>query len=113
MQDKRNIKSKRLEGVPAVSKTFIAILMAIIVSFAAPAIVQAEQEKPSVQTQMPKPSNSGHASVNGLNYYYAIYGSGEPLLLLHGGLFHTEMFGLTLIKLAQHRQVIGVDLQAM
>ena len=92
------------------AKTFIAIFAAIIVSFAAPAIVQA-QESPAMQTQIPTPSKSGRAAVNGLNYYYAIYGTGEPLLLLHGGLFHTEMFGLTLIKLAQNRQVIGIDLQ--
>ena len=64
-----------------------------------------------MQTETPKPTKSGHAAVNGVNYYYAIYGSGEPLLLLHGGLFHTEMFGLTLTKLAMNRQVIGVDLQ--
>ncbi|HWV99551.1 MAG TPA: alpha/beta hydrolase [Candidatus Acidoferrum sp.] len=64
-----------------------------------------------MQADIPKPSKSGHAAVNGLNYYYAIYGAGEPLLLLHGGMFHTEMFGLTLTKLAQSRQVIGVDLQ--
>ena len=31
----------------------------------------------------PTPSKSGHAAVNGLNYYYAVYGTGEPLLLLH------------------------------
>jgi len=41
----------------------------------------------------PTPSKSGHAAVNGLNYYYAVYGKGEPLLLLHGGLGQIEMFG--------------------
>ena len=64
-----------------------------------------------MQNTTPKPSKSGHASVNGVNYYYAIYGTGEPLLLLHGGMFHIEMFGPNLTKLAQSRQVIGVDLQ--
>src|SRR5260370_40786209 len=54
---------------------------------------------------------AGHAAVNGVNYYYAVYGTGEPLLLLHGGMFNTEMFGPNLTKLAQSRQVIGVDLQ--
>jgi pimeloyl-ACP methyl ester carboxylesterase len=77
----------------------------------AASIVQAAQEKPAMQTETPKPTKSGHAAVNGVNYYYAIYGSGEPLLLLHGGMFHTEMFGRNLTKLAQSRQVIGIDLQ--
>jgi len=64
-----------------------------------------------MQNTTPKPSKSGHAAVNGVNYYYAIYGTGEPLLLLHGGMFHIEMFGPNLTKLAQSRKVIGVDLQ--
>jgi len=92
-------------------KTLIVVLATVAASLAAQTIVQAAQEKPTMQTEMPKPSKSGHAAVNGLNYYYAVYGTGEPLLLLHGGLFHTELFGLTLTKLAQNRQVIGVDLQ--
>ena len=57
------------------------------------------------------PSKSGHTAVNGVNYYYAVYGAGEPLLLLHGGLGQIEMFGPNLTKLAQSRQVIGIDLQ--
>src|SRR5438093_374927 len=89
----------------------IAILTTIAGSFAASTIVQAAQEKPAMENAIPKRTKSGHAAVNGVNYYYAIYGSGEPLLLLHGGLFHTEMFGLTLTKLAMTRQVVGVDLQ--
>lgn len=64
-----------------------------------------------MQSATPKPSKSGHAAVNGLNYYYAVYGKGEPLLLLHGGLGQIEMFGANLTRLAQSRQVIGVDLQ--
>jgi pimeloyl-ACP methyl ester carboxylesterase len=46
-----------------------------------------------------------------VNYYYAVYGTGEPLLLVHGGLGQIEMFGPNLATLAQSRQVIGVDLQ--
>ena len=59
---------------------------------------------------MSNPNKSGHAEVNGVNYYYAIYGTGEPLLLLHGGLGQIEMFGPNLTALARNRQVIGVDL---
>lgn len=56
------------------------------------------------------PTRSGHVEVNGVNYYYEIYGEGEPLLLLHGGLGSIEMFGPVLPMLAEGRQVIGVDL---
>jgi pimeloyl-ACP methyl ester carboxylesterase len=64
-----------------------------------------------MQTITPKPTGSGYAAVNGINYYYAVYGTGEPLLLLHGGLGQIDMFGPNLTRLAQRRQVIGVDLQ--
>ena len=89
----------------------IGMFATVVASLAVPTVVQAAQEKPIMQNTTPKPSKSGHASVNGVNYYYAIYGTGEPLLLLHGGMFHIEMFGPNLTKLAQSRQVIGVDLQ--
>src|SRR6185295_4233040 len=92
-------------------KTLIVMFATVAASFAAPTIVQAAQEKPAVQAATPKPGKSGHAAVNGVNYYYAVYGRGEPLLLLHGGLGQIEMFGPNLTKLAQSRQVIGVDLQ--
>ena len=36
---------------------------------------------------------TGYAKVNGLELYYEVYGEGEPLLLLHGGLGAIEMFG--------------------
>jgi pimeloyl-ACP methyl ester carboxylesterase len=92
-------------------KTLLALFAAVAASIATPRIAQATHENSAMETAMPKPSKSGHAAVNGLDYYYAIYGTGEPLLLLHGGLGQIEMFGPNLTKLAQTRQVIGVDLQ--
>jgi pimeloyl-ACP methyl ester carboxylesterase len=92
-------------------KTLIAAIAIVTAAFTAPIIVHAAEEKQAMQTALPKPAKSGYAAVNGVKYYYAVYGAGEPLLLLHGGLFHTEMFGSNLTKLAQSRQVIGVDMQ--
>jgi len=58
-----------------------------------------------------KPAKSGRVQANGINYYYEIHGSGEPLLLLHGGLGSSDMFdGNVLPALAKTRQVITVDL---
>ena len=65
----------------------------------------------TMQTTTPEPTRSGYAAVNGITYYYAVYGTGEPLLLLHGGLGRIEMFGSNLSRLAERRQVIGIDLQ--
>jgi pimeloyl-ACP methyl ester carboxylesterase len=52
-----------------------------------------------------------YADVNGIKLYYEIHGTGEPLILLHGGLGAISMFGPNLPALAEHRQVIAVDLQ--
>jgi len=54
---------------------------------------------------------SGYAPVNGLKMYYEIQGSGEPLILMHGGLGSTGMYAPVLPALAAVRQVIAVDLQ--
>jgi pimeloyl-ACP methyl ester carboxylesterase len=59
----------------------------------------------------PKPEKSGLLPIDGLNYYYTVYGKGEPLLLLHGGLGTTDMFAPILPKLTENRTIIAVDLQ--
>jgi len=52
-----------------------------------------------------------YASVNGLEMYYEIHGTGEPILLLPGGMMTIEMMGPVLASLAETRQVIAVELQ--
>src|SRR5688572_10626025 len=97
-------------------RMLIAGVAAVAAIVAIPAIIHTAYEEPTVQTEQaektgtPKPTKSGLAAVNGVNYYYAVYGKGEPLLLLHGGLGQIELFGPNLARLAQSRQVIGVDL---
>ena len=92
-------------------KTLIVMFATVAASFGVPSLAQVAQEKSAAQTATPEPSKSGYVAVDGIDYYYAIYGSGEPLLLLHGGLEQIEQFGPNLTRLAQGRQVIGVDLQ--
>jgi pimeloyl-ACP methyl ester carboxylesterase len=61
---------------------------------------------------MATPAKTGRVNANGIDYYYEIHGSGEPLLLLHGGLGSIDMFRDGLLPaLAKTRQVIAVDLQ--
>src|SRR5207302_1778855 len=59
----------------------------------------------------PAPRKGNIPASDGVNYYYEIHGQGQPLLLLHGGLFSIDMFGPILPALARRRQVIAVDLQ--
>jgi pimeloyl-ACP methyl ester carboxylesterase len=44
--------------------------------------------------------------------HYEVYGSGQALVLLHGGLGSSEMFAKIIPELAINRQVVAVDLQA-
>ncbi|MFK0688285.1 alpha/beta fold hydrolase [Mesorhizobium sp. IMUNJ 23033] len=93
---------------------FFAILASAAALFAAPCQANAEETKPAMTTEtkaLPKPEKSGLLPIDGLNYYYSIYGKGEPLLLLHGGLGTTDMFAPILPRFAENRTVIAVDLQ--
>jgi len=57
--------------------------------------------------------NDGYVSVNGLEMYYEIHGSGQPLVLLHGAFSAIgTSFGALIPELAKTRQVIGFELQA-
>jgi pimeloyl-ACP methyl ester carboxylesterase len=53
-----------------------------------------------------------YASVNGLEMYYEIHGTGEPLVLIPGGLMTIEMMGPIVPSLAQSRQVVAIEPQA-
>lgn len=52
-----------------------------------------------------------YANVNGIKIYYELHGTGQPLVLLHGGLGTIVMFDQVLPALAEARQVIAVELQ--
>ena len=52
-----------------------------------------------------------YADVNGISLYYEEHGSGQPLILLHGGYGTGEMFAPILPVLGSGRRVITVDLQ--
>ena len=52
-----------------------------------------------------------YADVNGINLYYETHGAGRPMVLLHGGLGSGDMFAPVMPQLADHHQVIAVDLQ--
>lgn len=95
------------------SRTLLFAIPALAAALlASPATTNAEEPAMTTETKtLPKPEKSGLLPIDGLNYYYAVYGKGEPLLLLHGGLGTIDMFAPILPRLAEHRTVIAVDLQ--
>jgi pimeloyl-ACP methyl ester carboxylesterase len=86
-------------------RSFIARSTASII-LAASTLAVAQTSTPAAA---PK---SGYAPVDGLKLYYELHGTGEPLILLHGGVGATEMFNEIMPSLSRNRQVIAVDLQA-
>ena len=52
-----------------------------------------------------------YAEVNGLNMYYEIHGTGQPLVVLHGAYMTIDAMGEVVPALAETRQVIAVELQ--
>ena len=52
-----------------------------------------------------------YAEVNGLNMYYEIHGTGQPLVVLHGAYMTIDAMGEVVPELAKSRQVIAVELQ--
>jgi pimeloyl-ACP methyl ester carboxylesterase len=57
-------------------------------------------------------AKTGHVPVNGLEMYYEIRGTGQPLVLLHGAFSAIgTSFGQVLPGLSQTRQVVGFELQ--
>ena len=58
---------------------------------------------------LPKAAQSGLAPINGVNIWYARFGRGQPVLLLHGGLANANYWGHQVRALQRHYQVIVME----
>jgi pimeloyl-ACP methyl ester carboxylesterase len=58
---------------------------------------------------MPPAEQSGYAPVNGIKMYYAIYGKGDPILLIHGGLANSDYWANQVSELSKTHEVIVAD----
>jgi pimeloyl-ACP methyl ester carboxylesterase len=58
---------------------------------------------------MPEAAETGTASVNGIEMYYAVYGAGDPVLLIHGGLGHADIWSAQVADLMTDHKVIVAD----
>ena len=58
---------------------------------------------------MPEAASSGMAPVNGIQMYYATYGAGDPVLLIHGGLGNADIWANQVADLMTDHLVIVAD----
>ncbi|MCL4250035.1 MAG: alpha/beta fold hydrolase [Anaerolineae bacterium] len=80
----------------------------VIVALSLSTVVFA-QDDPVQMGPLPEPVESGMAPVNDIEMYYAIYGEGEPLILLHGGLGNADYFANQIPAFSAQYRVIAVD----
>ena len=97
-----------------VKRALLTFITAVGFCVAATPFVMGQDEpaQASGESEMAvSPTQSGYASVNGLEMYYEFYGEGEPLVVLHGAYMSIPTMGEIVPRLAQTRQVIAVELQ--
>jgi pimeloyl-ACP methyl ester carboxylesterase len=77
-----------------------------------PAQNQAGQNQTVAAVDAVRPASTGYAeAAEGLRVYYEVYGQGEPIVVMHGGLMDTGTMMQTIGPLSRERQVIGIDLE--
>jgi pimeloyl-ACP methyl ester carboxylesterase len=76
---------------------------------AAAAHAEAQWETLPPTPTLPKPAQSGYAPINGIRIWYASFGRGEPVFLLHGGLANSNYWGNQVPVLARHYRVVVMD----
>lgn len=85
-------------------------LVVVASLFLAPAAGAVEVWKTVPETPpMPLPEKAGHAHVNGIDMYYAVFGKGPPVLLIHGGLGYADVWSSQVTALASDHTVIVAD----
>jgi pimeloyl-ACP methyl ester carboxylesterase len=88
--------------------------LALLASLLLVSFTAAAQAEPQWLTLPPTPSlpaaaRSGPAPVNGIKIWYAEFGSGPPVILLHGGLANANYWGELVRALKPHYRVIVMD----
>lgn len=80
-----------------------------VLSVALPAGGEPQWQTLPPTPSLPKAAASGYAPVNGIQLWYAVFGRGEPVILLHGGLANANYWGNQVPVLARHYRVIVMD----
>ncbi len=89
---------------------FRFLLVAIVIfAFAMPAGAAPQWLTLPPTPTLPKAAHSGLAPVNGIKIWYAEFGHGRPVIMIHGGLANSNYWGKQVKALAKHYRVIVMD----
>jgi|SRR6516225_6624577 pimeloyl-ACP methyl ester carboxylesterase len=86
---------------------FLFILLTLLFSFSSVGAQRWKQLPPT--PELPKADRSGTAAVNGVHIWYAVFGHGSPITLVHGGAGSSRYWGLQIPVLAREYEVIVLD----
>jgi pimeloyl-ACP methyl ester carboxylesterase len=85
------------------------LIALVILAFGTPAHSAPQWLSLPPTPSLPKATRSGFAPVNGIKIWYAVFGRGQPVVLLHGGLANANYWGHQVRALDKHYQVIVMD----
>src|SRR5215472_14795926 len=103
------MEGKSLYNKNASRRNFMGHLFLVLV-LSVPVASAAERWEVLPPTPAPiKSERSGQAKANGISIYYAVYGQGPPVILLHGGLANADYWGNQIKALAPYHTVIVMD----
>jgi pimeloyl-ACP methyl ester carboxylesterase len=88
---------------------FLIDVLAVALAGVLPAQAQYPWQRLPPTPALPKPERSGRAAVNGVKIWYAVFGRGTPVILVHGGFANSNYWGLQIPALAQRFEVIVLD----
>jgi len=90
-------------------RRFAFALTVFLLGFAAAARAEPQWLTLPPTPKLPAHGKSDYAPVNGIKIWYATFGRGAPVILLHGGLANSNYWGKLVPALAPHYRVIVMD----
>ena len=90
-------------------RRIILSLASLLILLACPAQAEPQWLNLPPTPGLPSAAQSGYAEINGVKIWYAVFGHGQPVLLLHGGLANSNYWGNLVPALSKDYQVVAMD----
>jgi pimeloyl-ACP methyl ester carboxylesterase len=87
----------------------VAVIMLVVTFATTPAMAEPQWLTLPPTPSLPTAVTSGTAPVNGIRIWYAVFGHGDPVILLHGGLANANYWGEQVGALQGRYEVIVMD----